>query len=164
MQNKFLKPIIYAAILILGFYLGMYISKSNGNFSKIQKGNGSDITLLKDVFSLIDNEYVDTVNLKSLQSKAITHVLESMDPHSEYIEPSILTEVNENLQSSFHGIGVSFRIEKDTITILEPVKGGPSEKVGILAGDRIVYVDDSLVAGNKVTNKTAMSLLNQQFF
>ena len=116
MQNKFLKPIIYAAILILGIYLGMYISKSNGNFSKIQKGNGSDITLLKDVFSLIDNEYVDTVNLKSLQSKAITHVLESMDPHSEYIEPSILTEVNENLQSSFHGIGVSFRIEKDTIT------------------------------------------------
>lgn len=159
MQNKFLKPIIYAAILILGIYLGMYISKSNGNFSKIQKGNDSDITLLKDVFSLIDNEYVDTVNLKSLQSKAITHVLESMDPHSEYIEPSILTEVNENLQSSFHGIGVSFRIEKDTITILEPVKGGPSEKVGILAGDRIVYVDDSLVAGNKVTNKTAMSLL-----
>ena len=82
-----------------------------------------------------------------------------MDPHSEYIKPEILNEVNENLQGSFHGIGVSFRIEKDTITILNTIKGGPSEKVGLMAGDRIIYVGDSLVAGNKVTNKTAMSLL-----
>lgn len=157
MKNKFLKPVIYAAILIVGVYLGIYIASSNGIVAT-PKGN-ANISLVNDVFSLIDKEYVDTINIDDLQKKAVTHVLESMDPHSEYIEPSILNEVNENLYGSFDGIGVSFRIEKDTITILETIKGGPSEKVGILAGDRIVYVGDSLVAGTKVTNKTAMSLL-----
>lgn len=157
MQNKFLKPVIYAAVLIAGIYLGIFIAKSNGIGSNIKSSDNT--SLVNDVFSLIDKQYVDTVNLNALQTKAVTHVLESMDPHSEYIEPSILNEVNENLYGSFDGIGVSFRIEKDTITIIETIKGGPSEKVGILAGDRIVYVGDTLVAGTKVTNKDAMRLL-----
>lgn len=157
MQNKFLKPIIYAAVLIVGIYLGIFIAKSNGISSNTKSSENT--SLVNDIFSLIDKQYVDTVNLKALQTKAVTHVLESMDPHSEYIEPSILNEVNENLYGSFDGIGVSFRIEKDTITIIETIKGGPSEKAGILAGDRIVYVGDTLVAGTKVTNKDAMRLL-----
>lgn len=157
MQNKFLKPIIYAAVLIVGIYLGIFIAKSNGIGSNTKSSENT--SLVNDIFSLIDKQYVDTVNLNALQTKAVTHVLESMDPHSEYIEPSILNEVNENLYGSFDGIGVSFRIEKDTITIIETIKGGPSEKAGILAGDRIVYVGDTLVAGTKVTNKDAMRLL-----
>ena len=135
----------------------IYLAKSNG-ITPAPKSN-SDISYINDVFSLIDNEYVDTINIKDLQVKAVTHVLESMDPHSEYIKPEILDEVNESLYGSFHGIGVSFRIEKDTITIINTIKGGPSEKVGIVAGDRIVYVGDTLVAGTKVTNKDAMRLL-----
>lgn len=157
MQNKFLKPIIYAAVLIVGIYLGIFIAKANGIGSNTKSSENT--SLVNDIFSLIDKQYVDTVNLNALQTKAVTHVLESMDPHSEYIEPSILNEVNENLYGSFDGIGVSFRIEKDTITIIETIKGGPSEKAGILAGDRIVYVGDTLVAGTKVTNKDAMRLL-----
>lgn len=157
MQNKFLKPIIYAAVLIVGIYLGIFIAKSNGIGSNTKSSENT--SLVNDIFSLIDKQYVDTVNLNALQTKAVTYVLESMDPHSEYIEPSILNEVNENLYGSFDGIGVSFRIEKDTITIIETIKGGPSEKAGILAGDRIVYVGDTLVAGTKVTNKDAMRLL-----
>lgn len=150
-------PIIYSVLLAVGVLLGVYIAESNG-FAVTTKDNGS-FSCVNDIFSLIDKEYVDTVNMKDLQIKAVTHVLESMDPHSEYIKPEVLDEVNENLLGSFHGIGVSFRIEKDTITIINTIKGGPSEKAGIMAGDRIVYVDDSLVAGTKVTNKTAMSLL-----
>lgn len=157
MKNKPLMPIIYSAILAAGVLLGIYLAKSNG-ITPAPKSN-SDISYINDVFSLIDNEYVDTINIKDLQVKAVTHVLESMDPHSEYIKPEILDEVNENLYGSFHGIGVSFRIEKDTITIINTIKGGPSEKVGIVAGDRIVYVGDTLVAGTKVTNKDAMRLL-----
>lgn len=156
MKNEFLKPIIYALVLAIGVFLGILISTSNG---VVVSNNKDNTSLINKVFSLIDSEYVDTIDFNSLQVNAITHVLESMDPHSEYIEPSILNEVNENLYGSFDGIGVSFRIEKDTITIIEPVKGGPSEKVGILAGDRIVYVGDTLVAGVKVTNKDAMRLL-----
>ena len=157
MKNKPLMPIIYSAILAAGVLLGIYLAKSNG-ITPAPKSN-SDISYINDVFSLIDNEYVDTINIKDLQVKAVTHVLESMDPHSEYIKPEILDEVNESLYGSFHGIGVSFRIEKDTITIINTIKGGPSEKVGIMAGDRIVYVGDTLVAGTKVTNKDAMRLL-----
>ncbi len=157
MKNKSLTPIIYSAVLAVGVLFGIYIAKSNG-IATTQK-NSSDLSYINDIFSLIDKEYVDTVNMKELQVKAVTHVLESMDPHSEYIKPEVLDEVNEGLHGSFHGIGVSFRIEKDTITIINTIKGGPSEKVGILAGDRIVYVGDTLVAGTKVTNKDAMRLL-----
>ena len=146
-----------AAVMAVGVMLGVYISKTN-DIVTASKG-GDNLSCINDIFSLIDKEYVDTVDMKELQVKAVTHVLESMDPHSEYIKPEILDDVNDNLHGSFDGIGVSFRIEKDTITIINTIKGGPSEKVGILAGDRIVYVGDSLVAGVKVTNKDAMSLL-----
>lgn len=157
MKNKSLMPIIYSAILVAGIFLGIYLAKSNGITAASQSND--DISYINDVFSLIDKEYVDTINIKDLQVKAVTHILESMDPHSEYIKPEVLEDVNDNLQGSFHGIGVSFRIEKDTIAIINTIKGGPSEKVGIMAGDRIVYVGDTLVAGTKVTNKDAMRLL-----
>ena len=157
MNNKTIMPIVYSALLAVGVMLGIYISKTN-NIVTVSK-DGDNLSCINDIFSLIDKEYVDTVNINELQIKAVTHVLESMDPHSEYIKPEILDDVNDNLHGSFDGIGVSFRIEKDTITIINTIKGGPSEKVGILAGDRIVYVGDSLVAGVKVTNKDAMRLL-----
>lgn len=157
MKNKSLMPIIYSAILVAGIFLGIYLAKSNGITATSQSND--DMSYINDVFSLIDKEYVDTINIKDLQVKAVTHILESMDPHSEYIKPEVLDDVNDNLQGSFHGIGVSFRIEKDTIAIINTIKGGPSEKVGIMAGDRIVYVGDTLVAGTKVTNKDAMRLL-----
>lgn len=157
MNNKTIMPIVYSVLLAVGVMLGIYISKTN-NIVTVSKG-GDNLSCINDIFSLIDKEYVDTVNIKELQIKAVTHVLESMDPHSEYIKPEILDDVNDNLHGSFDGIGVSFRIEKDTITIINTIKGGPSEKVGILAGDRIVYVGDSLVAGVKVTNQDAMRLL-----
>lgn len=156
MKNKAIMPIVYSVILAVGVLFGIYIAQSNG---VVTKKSGDNTLFINDIFSLIDEEYVDTVNMNDLQMKAVIHVLESMDPHSEYIKPEIVDEVNENLQGSFHGIGVTFRIEKDTIAIISTIKGGPSEKVGVMAGDRIVYVGDSLVAGNKITNKTAMSLL-----
>lgn len=157
MKNKVITPIILAAVLAIGVCMGLYISKSNG-IATVSK-SGDDSLFINEVFSLINDEYVDTIDMNNIQIKAVTHVLESMDPHSEYIEPKILDDVNDNLHGSFEGIGVSFRIEKDTITIIETIKGGPSEKVGILAGDRIVYVGDTLVAGVKVDNDAAMRLL-----
>lgn len=157
MKNKVITPIILAAVLAIGVCMGLYISKSNGIVTVSKSGD--DSLFINEVFSLINDEYVDTIDMNNIQIKAVTHVLESMDPHSEYIEPKILDDVNDNLHGSFEGIGVSFRIEKDTITIIETIKGGPSEKVGILAGDRIVYVGDTLVAGVKVDNDDAMRLL-----
>ena len=150
-------PVIFSIILAIGVLLGIIIAKSNGIVTTTDKND--NLSCINEVFSLIENEYVDTINIKDLQITAVTNILETMDPHSEYIKPEILNDVNENLYGSFEGIGVSFRIEKDTITIINTIKGGPSEKVGILAGDRIVYVGDTLVAGVKVTNNDAMRLL-----
>lgn len=156
MKKQHLMPLIYSAVLATGILFGIYIAKSNG-ITATPKNN--DNFYINDIFSLIDKEYVDTININELQTKAVTHILETMDPHSEYIKPEALDDINDNLHGSFHGIGVSFRIEKDTIAIINTIKGGPSEKVGILAGDRIIYVGDTLVAGTKVTNKDAMRLL-----
>ncbi|MBE6335362.1 MAG: S41 family peptidase [Lentimicrobiaceae bacterium] len=157
MKNKVIMPVIFSIILAIGVLLGIIIAKSNGIVTTTDKND--NLSCINEVFSLIENEYVDTINIKDLQITAVTNILETMDPHSEYIKPEILNDVNENLYGSFEGIGVSFRIEKDTITIINTIKGGPSEKVGILAGDRIVYVGDTLVAGVKVTNNDAMRLL-----
>ncbi|MCK5765593.1 MAG: PDZ domain-containing protein, partial [Bacteroidales bacterium] len=86
-------------------------------------------------------------------------ILENLDPHSQYISADVLSQVNEDLMGNFEGIGIQFRIESDTITVIQTIAGGPSEKVGLLAGDRIVIVDDSLVAGVGVDNKGAISML-----
>jgi len=158
MRQKHLTPIWLALAVAFGVLLGIVIARSNdASNSFINKGG--NMNLVDKVFYLIENEYVDTVNIDKLQVDAVTSVIDKMDPHSEYFEPEILEEVNEDLQGSFEGIGVTFRIEKDTVTIINTIKGGPSEKVGIRAGDRIVYVGDSLIAGVGINNNKVMKLL-----
>lgn len=154
MNSKNLLPLYFALVLILGLLLGINVNKRD-----VKPVNGKTFDNIDNVLSLIKNDYVDSVEMDELQVKAIKEMLSEMDPHSEYIEPEILDDVNDQLLSSFEGIGVSFRIEKDTVTILEVIKGGPSEKVGIKAGDRIVYVNDSLIAGVGIQNTGAMRLL-----
>ena len=107
----------------------------------------------------INNVYVDTVKVADLEEEAIVAMMDELDPHSQYISLEEFNAVNDPLLGSFEGIGVQFRIVEDTIAIVGVIKGGPSEKVGILAGDRIVYVDDSLVAGIKIKNEGVMRLL-----
>ncbi len=157
MGRKHLTPIYLALAAAFGVLLGIVISRSNN--ANTFNGNGGDMNLIDKVFYLIENQYVDTVNLNAMQVEAVTSVIDRMDPHSEYFEPEVVKEVNEDLQGSFEGIGVTFRIEKDTVTIISTIKSGPSEKVGILAGDRILYVGDSLVAGVGINNNKVMKML-----
>ena len=157
MRRKNLTPIYLALAAAFGVLLGIVISRSNNANTFINKGG--DMNLTDKVFYLIEHEYVDTVNMNELQVEAVSSVIDNMDPHSEYFEPEVLEEVNEDLQGSFEGIGVTFRIEKDTVTIINTIKGGPSEKTGILAGDRIVCVGDSLIAGVGINNNKVMKLL-----
>ena len=157
MRRKHLTPIYLSLAAAFGVLLGIVISRSNN--ANTFNNKGSDANLIDKVFYLIENEYVDTVNLNKLQVEAVTNIIDKMDPHSEYFEPEVLEEVNEDLQGSFEGIGVTFRIEKDTVAIISTIQGGPSEKVGIKAGDRIVYVGDSLVAGVGINNNKVMKLL-----
>ncbi|HEX2968530.1 MAG TPA: S41 family peptidase [Bacteroidales bacterium] len=102
-------------------------------------------------FGLIEAFYVDTVNMDMLTEKAIVEILKNLDPHSTYISAKDVKEMNEPLTGNFEGIGVQFNLLRDTIIIIEPVTGGPSEKVGIRAGDRILTIDNEKVTGIKIT-------------
>ena len=109
--------------------------------------------------SLINRFYVDTVNQNSLTEKAIVEVLRSLDPHSSYISAKDVQEMNEPLTGNFEGVGIQFNVLRDSIMVVEPVPNGPSERVGIRAGDRIVIINDEKVTGIKISNSGVMSRL-----
>lgn len=109
--------------------------------------------------SQIENYYVDTVNKSDLVETAIIKMLEKLDPHSIYISKEELKKMNEPLQGSFDGVGIQFNILRDTLTIVATITGGPSEKVGLLAGDQIVKVDEEEIAGVGIKNSDVFRLL-----
>ncbi|GET21278.1 S41 family peptidase [Prolixibacter denitrificans] len=111
------------------------------------------------VLRLIQTFYVDTTNLKSLTEDAIRKVLSDLDPHSVYISAKEVEEMNEPLQGNFEGIGISFNIHQDTLMVLTTIPGGPSEKVGLRPGDRIVTVDGKNIAGIGLTNQNVFDML-----
>lgn len=108
---------------------------------------------------IIDDQYVDTVNISDLVEEAMPQILSELDPHSSYIPAKDLEAVTADLKGSFSGIGIQFTIQNDTIHVNSVIQGGPSEKVGLMAGDRIVEVDDSAFVGKIVTNEEAMKRL-----
>ena len=159
MKNRIsviLVPIIIAIILIIGIFVGklMNSSTSNNPFIVYPKADK-----LHAVLDYINQEYVDTVNQEELIETAIPELLKQLDPHSVYIPAKNMEAVNEPIEGKFDGIGVMFNIQNDTVMIINTIHGGPSEKVGIKAGDRIVFVDDSLFAGIKITNRKVMKSL-----
>jgi carboxyl-terminal processing protease len=108
---------------------------------------------------LIESYYVDTTNIAGLTEKAIEGVLQELDPHSVYISKDEVEKMNEPLQGNFEGIGITFNILKDTLLVLSTVPGGPSEKVGLMAGDRIITIDGKTVAGTGLKNDDVMKML-----
>lgn len=107
----------------------------------------------------IDSYYVDSVDMKKLTESAMVQLLSELDPHSVYISEKEVQDMNEPLQGSFEGIGISFNIFHDTLMVLQTIQGGPSEKVGLMAGDRIIYVDSELIAGKGITNQDVFKKL-----
>ncbi len=154
--SKYYLPLVFALLLIAGILIGNQL-----NFN----GNSKAISIypqhnkLQSVLNYIEEEYVDTIHQEDLVELMIPKILEELDPHSVYIPPQDLEFTNEQLHGAFDGIGVQFNLREDTVVIVHPIPGGPSEKVGILAGDRIIKVGDSLIAGVGVTTETVMSLL-----
>jgi carboxyl-terminal processing protease len=152
-------PILFALVLIAGILLGVRLapkSAENQGFLPINLSQGNKIS---EILSFIERDYVDTVNIENLSDEAVSRILENLDPHSQYIAASELNHVNEQLEGNFEGIGVQFRIENDTVMVVLPISGGPSEKVGIKAGDRIVIVDKDTIAGKGIQNPEVMKRL-----
>jgi len=108
---------------------------------------------------IIEFAYVDSTDAPDLVEKAIVEMLKDLDPHSAYISKEEIDRVNEPLEGSFEGIGVTFQLFKDTILVVAPVIGGPSDKLGIIAGDKIVTIDGEDATGEKIDNKFVMDRL-----
>lgn len=145
-----------AAGVALGYYFTFHSDFSPKTASYHSKTKGNKINNLLDY---IEMQYVDTVNREQLENKTIMGMLKSLDPHSDFIPASDFIAVNEPLEGNFDGIGIEFNIINDTIRVITPIIGGPSEKLGIKAGDRIVKVNGRSIAGIKVTNKQVFEKL-----
>jgi carboxyl-terminal processing protease len=157
--NVFL-PIILSLVLVIGLWLGYFLSNRLQNNSALSQNNrASTNDKINSLLDYIEYQYVDTINKKELVEKTVTSMLQSLDPHSSYIAASEFETVNEPLEGNFDGIGVEFNIIKDTIRVITPIEGGPSEKIGIRAGDKIVKVEGKIVAGVKITNKEVFDKL-----
>ena len=156
MENKKLSPLFTVLLLMIGICMGLYINKGVGTQQKVNIDGGSKFD---EVMWYVDNDYVDVPDHQQLQDEAIAALMEGLDPHSAYVSLDEFNDMNDPLLGSFDGIGVQFRMEEDSIAIVSVIKGGPCEKVGLLAVDRIVYVDDTLVAGQKLTNDDVMRKL-----
>ena len=122
-------------------------------------GNAAAIRKLQMAEFAIANLYVDSVDENKLVEEAIIRMLAQLDPHSTYNNAEEVKKMNEPLQGNFEGIGIQFNMAEDTLLVIQPVSGGPSEKAGILAGDRIVMVEDTLIAGVKMSTEDIMRRL-----
>lgn len=150
-------PILIAACLVAGILIGtFYANHFSGNKLGIINTSSNKLNAL---LRIIDDQYVDTVKMNDLVEQAMPLILSELDPHSSYIPAKDMEEVSADLKGSFSGIGIQFTIQDDTIHINSVIQGGPSEKVGLMAGDRIVSVDDSAFVGKIVTNNEAMKRL-----
>jgi len=156
-KTVILIPLLIAISISIGILIGnMLKGNSQPAFNGFGMGQPNKISTIVD---LISNGYVDSVNTGDIIEKTIPEILKNLDPHTTYIPAKDMQEVQEEMQGNFSGIGVQFSIQEDTVRVIEVISGGPSSKVGILPGDCIISVDDSLIAGVNVANNTVMSLL-----
>ena len=152
-RNDFRLPLYIAAAIALGIFIGA--QTAGGGAGDAVK----TLYKLRQVISYIENDYVDEVDTRKLVDQVIVDMLEKLDPHSAYIPPKDLEIRQSQLKGNFEGIGVEFNIFKDTVFVVAPLSGGPSERLGIMSGDRIIKVDGQVIAGVGFTNRDVVELL-----
>jgi carboxyl-terminal processing protease len=150
-------PVLLALTLIFGVWLG--IKLQNRKLAALLPVQLNDKSKLDQVINLVEGNYVDTVNSKKIIEDAIPEVLKQLDPHTVYIPAREMQGVSEEMSGNFGGIGVQFSIQNDTVMVIDVISGGPSQKLGIRAGDRIVKVGDSILVGKNVKNETVFKKL-----
>lgn len=148
---KIWAPLVGAALLVAGIWIGYVIAGGKGTTPAQQK--------LNKVFELIADEYVDEVSMDSIVELTIPQLLQNLDPHSIYIPVDELDKMNRDLESSFFGVGIQFQLINDTICVVQVIEGGPAQHVGMLAGDRIIAVDGKPMTGKQITNDDVLNTL-----
>ncbi|HTQ29246.1 MAG TPA: S41 family peptidase [Puia sp.] len=149
-------PLLFALIMIVGMVIGyrLYPNTNTNGFFKTRKA-----TRVQEVIDLVNMKYVDSVNMDSLSEDAINGLLSHLDPHSYFIPADDREEMNEDLQGNFEGIGIEFQIFSDTVNVTSVLANGPSDKAGLQVGDKLIKVNDSLVAGNGIDIERIKKLL-----
>ncbi len=155
---KIVLPIIFALLLATGIFIGSKLNFSTPSVRFLHSEKKSS-DKLNSVLNFIEEEYVDTVKKEVLVEKAITDLLQNLDPHSVYITAQEVKEMREPLEGNFEGIGIEFNIFKDTIRVIAAIPGGPCALLGIQAGDKIVKIEGKVQAGIKIKNKDVLGKL-----
>jgi carboxyl-terminal processing protease len=153
-NNPFL-PLFFAIVLVIGIFIGIKLNRNSQQNQLMEMFSNNNLSgnKLDELIDYIVRDYVDTLNRDSLTDMTIEQLLSNLDPHSAYIPASDLQSANEPLNGNFEGIGIEFNILRDTIYVVTAIPGGPSEKVGIKSGDKIIFVDGKKVAGVGITNE-----------
>ncbi len=150
-------PVIVVIAIVAGVFLGIKLQNRKQLVTRTMFINNAN--KIGSILNLVEKNYVDTVDSKKMVETAIPEILKQLDPHTVYIPAKDMVEVGEEMSGNFSGIGVQFSIQNDTIMVIDVISGGPSQKLGIRAGDRIVKVNDSIMAGVKVTNDKVLKKL-----
>ena len=155
-KNRF-SPLWLALAVVIGIAIGtFYANHFSGNrLSIINSGSNK----LNNLLYIIDDQYVDTINMADLVEQAVPQILAELDPHSTYFSAKDVQIANDDLRGSFSGVGIEFTIRNDTLRVQNVISDGPAEQAGVLAGDKIVTVDDSVFTGKSLTNDEAMHRL-----
>ena len=150
-------PLMMAICVVIGILIGtFYANHFSGNRLSIINSSSNK---LNNLLHIIDDQYVDTVNVNDLVEKAMPQILAELDPHSVYISAKDVQQANDDLRGSFSGVGIEFTIRQDTLHVQQVISNGPAERAGIIAGDKIVTVDDKPFTGKTLTNEEAMHRL-----
>jgi len=148
-------PVLLAITLVAGILIGNRLTRNSGSTMPLL----SKSSKLEAIIDLIQNSYVDSISTDTLVEKTIPQLLKNLDPHTAYIPAKDMVEVEEEMRGNFGGIGVQFSIQNDTVMVVDVISGGPSSKLGILPGDRIVTVNDTLLAEKGLKNEKVLSKL-----
>lgn len=156
-QNKSFVPLFISLGVVAGILTGSFFANHfSGNRLAIINNSSNKVM---DLFHLIDDQYVDSVNIPQLVERSLPQLLKELDPHSTYIPAEEVEASTQELRGSFSGIGVQFTIFQDTIRVVKVIKGGPAESVGMIAGDRIVRINGETYIGDTITNDGTMKRL-----
>ena len=156
-KNSRFMPLIMALCVVVGILIGtFYANHFSGNRLSIINSSSNK---LNNLLHIIDDQYVDTVNVNDLVEKAMPQILSELDPHSVYIAAKDVQMANDDLRGSFSGVGIEFNIRRDTLHVQQVIGNGPAERAGVIAGDKIVMVDDKPFTGKTLTNEEAMHRL-----
>ena len=147
-KNNF--PIYLSLATVFGILIGVFINGNNAGFSL--NSNTKNEAKIRRLMDYIDQNYVDTINTTNLLDSAISEMIGKLDPHSAYIPKEDLQDIQDRMQGKFVGVGIQFRLINDSVTVIEPIKGGPSIKAGIKAGDRILIADKDTLSGKNLSS------------